>query len=142
MKTKEQYIEKVIHSIDWKKIKSYYRKLGILWEYDIDKETVKRLPSVSDLKSDFRSILTHMLDQDINYISYGSWIVFWERENGTLGDVRVVFRLVDFVFEEDKKSYLSLEERLNKAVEREDYEYAAIIRDEIRSIKIVNINDK
>ncbi len=135
MKTKEQYIEKVIHSIDWKKIKSYYRKLGILWEYDIDKETVKRLPSVSDLKSDFRSILTHMLDQDINYISYGSWIVFWERENGTLGDVRVIFRLVDFVFEEDKKSAAGLQERLNQAVEMEDYEYAAIIRDEIKNIK-------
>ena len=133
MKNRAQYIEKVIHSIDWRKIKSYYRKLGIRWEYQEDKETVQRTPSVADLKDDFRSILSHMLDQDINYISYGSWIVFWDREDGALGDIRVIFRLADFVFEEDKKSAQSLEERLRNAVEREDYEYAAVIRDEIKN---------
>lgn len=133
MKNRAQYIEKVIHSIDWRKIKSYYRKLGIRWEYQEDKETVQRTPSVADLKDDFRSILSHMLDQEINYISYGSWIVFWDREDGALGDIRVIFRLADFVFEEDKKSAQSLEERLRNAVEREDYEYAAVIRDEIKN---------
>ena len=133
MKNRAQYIEKVIHSIDWRKIKSYYRKLGIRWEYQEDKETVHRTPTVADLKDDFRSILSHMLDQDINYISYGSWIIFWDREDGALGDIRVIFRLADFVFEEDKKSAQSLEERLRNAVEREDYEYAAVIRDEIKN---------
>jgi hypothetical protein len=133
MKNRAQYIEKVIHSIDWRKIKSYYRKLGIRWEYQEDKETVQRTPTVADLKDDFRSILSHMLDQDINYISYGSWIIFWDREDGALGDIRVIFRLADFVFEEDKKSAQSLEERLRNAVEREDYEYAAVIRDEIKN---------
>ena len=86
--------------------------------------------------SELISILFSFMHQDINYISYGSWIVFWERESGTLGDVRVIFRLVDFVFEEDKKSAASLQERLNQAVEMEDYEYAAIIRDEIKNIKV------
>jgi len=133
MKNRTQYIEKVIHSIDWRKIKSYYRKLGILWEYQEDKETIKRIPSVADLKNDFRSILSHMLDQDINYISYGSWIIFWDREESDLGDIRVIFRLADFIFEEDKKSAAGLEEKLKQAVEREDYEYAAIIRDEIKN---------
>jgi excinuclease UvrABC helicase subunit UvrB len=133
MKNRTQYIEKVIHSIDWRKIKSYYRKLGIQWEYEEDKETIKRTPSVADLKDDFRSILSHMLDQEIHYISYGSWIVFWEREEGELGDIRVIFRLADFIFEEDKKSAASLEEKLKQAVELEDYEYAAVIRDEIKN---------
>lgn len=133
MKNIAQYIEKVINSIDWRKIKSYYQKLGISWEYQEDKETVQRTPTVADLKEDFRSILSHMLDQDINYISYGSWIVFWDREDGALGDIRVIFRLADFVFEEDTKSAQSLEERLRHAVEREDYEYAAIIRDKIKN---------
>jgi len=136
MKNREQYIEKVIHSIDWRKIKSYYRRLGILWEYDEDKEIVKRVPSVADLRDDFRSILSHMLDQDIDYISYGSWIIFWEREGNSLGDIRVIFRLADFIFEEDKKTAESLEEKLRLAVEKEDYEYAAIIRDEIKNISI------
>lgn len=133
MKNRTQYIEKVIRSIDWRKIKSYYRKLGIHWEYQEDKELIKRSPSVADLKEDFRSILSHMLDQDISYISYGSWIVFWERENDELGDIRVIFRLADFIFEEDKKSAASLQEKLNLAVEQEDYEYAAVIRDEIKN---------
>ena len=136
MKNREHYIEKVIHSIDWRKIKSYYRKLGILWEYDEDKEIVKRIPSVADLRDDFRSILSHMLDQDIDYISYGSWIIFWEREANSLGDIRVIFRLADFIFEEDKKTAESLEEKLRLAVEKEDYEYAAVIRDEIKNISI------
>jgi hypothetical protein len=136
MKNREHYIEKVIHSIDWRKIKSYYRKLGILWEYDEDKEIVKRIPSVADLRDDFRSILSHMLDQDIDYISYGSWIIFWEREGNSLGDIRVIFRLADFIFEEDKKTAESLEEKLRLAVEKEDYEYAAVIRDEIKNISI------
>jgi hypothetical protein len=74
-----------------------------------------------------------MLDQDINYISYGSWIIFWDREESDLGDIRVIFRLADFIFEEDKKSAAGLEEKLKQAVEREDYEYAAIIRDEIKN---------
>jgi hypothetical protein len=142
MKSRDLYIDKVVRTIDWRKIKSYYRKLGIHWEYQEGDETRRKTPSIADLKEDFKSLLSHMLVQDIGYISYGSWIVFWDREEEDLGDIRVIFRLADFVFEEDKKSYLSLEERLNKAVEREDYEYAAIIRDEIRSIKIENINDK
>ena len=135
MKSQDHYIDKVVRTIDWRKIKSYYRKLGIHWEYQDGDETHRKTPTVADLKEDFRALLNHMLVQDIGYISYGSWIVFWDREEGGLGDIRVIFRLADFVFEEDKKSYLSLKERLDKAVEREDYEYAAIIRDEINSIK-------
>ena len=134
MKSQDHYIDKVVRTIDWRKIKSYYRKLGIHWEYQDGDETHRKTPTVADLKEDFRALLNHMLVQDIGYISYGSWIVFWDREEGGLGDIRVIFRLADFVFEEDKKSYLSLKERLDKAVEREDYEYAAIIRDEINSI--------
>jgi hypothetical protein len=74
-----------------------------------------------------------MLDQDINYISYGSWIIFWDREEGELGDIRVIFRLADFIFEEDKTSAENLQEKLRHAVETEDYEYAAIIRDELKN---------
>ena len=135
MKSQDHYIDKVVRTIDWRKIKPYYRKLGIHWEYQDGDETHRKTPTVADLKEDFRALLNHMLVQDIGYISYGSWIVFWDREEGGLGDIRVIFRLADFVFEEGKKSYLSLKERLDKAVEREDYEYAAIIRDEINSIK-------
>ena len=133
MKSQDLYIDKVVRTIDWKKIKSYYRKLGIQREYQEGEDTLRKTPTANDLKEDFKSLLNHMLVQDINYISYGSWIVFWEREDYSFGDIRVIFRLADFIFEEDKKSKKCLQERLQKAVEKEDYEYAAIIRDEIEN---------
>lgn len=135
MKDKVLYIDKVIHSIDWDKIKSYYHKLGIQWSYQNDNETISHSPSISELKEDLRSILLHMLEQDISYISYGNWIIFWDREEDNLGDIRVIFRIADFVFEEDNISE-SLENKLAKAIENEDYEYAAIIRDEIKKMNI------
>ena len=121
--------ERVIQSINWRKIKSYHRQLNILWEFEEDKEIVKRIPTVSELKDELRSIFEHVLGEDLSYISYGSWIIFWDREEGISGDIRVIFRLADFIFEEDKKNRKSLEVALEKAIEKEDYEYAAEIRD-------------
>jgi hypothetical protein len=121
--------EKVIQSINWQKIKTYHKKLDIRWEIENDKEILKKIPSVNELRQDLRSIFDHMLTEDLSYISYGNWIIFWDREDGLSGDIRVIFRLADFVFEEDKKSRHSLEKSLELAIEKEDYEYAAEIRD-------------
>lgn len=129
MKHYSDAVEKIIRSIDWRKIKSYHRKLSILWEFHEDSEVIKRLPYVNELKNELRSIFDHMLSEDLNYISYGNWIIFWDREDKTTGDIRVIFRLADFVFEEDKNSRLTLELALEKAIEKEDYEHAAVIRD-------------
>ena len=136
-----QYVvafERVMQSIDWRKIKSYHKNNNILWEITDDKETFKRLPSVSELRNELHSIFDHMLLENLNYISYGSWIIFWDREDGSIGDIRVIFRLAEFVFEEDKKSRGALEKALAKAVEKEDYEYAAEIRDALNKKAIRN----
>lgn len=122
-------IDRIINAIDWKKIKDYHKKLGIYWEYVVDKETVRKLPTVADLKDELRSLIRHMKDENLNYISYGSWVVFWERNDEAVGDIRVIFRLADFHFEENRDSRESLEEALRKAIEKEDYEYAAKIHD-------------
>lgn len=121
--------EKVIQSINWRKIKSYHKKLNILWEVEDDKQIIKRVPNAGELKEELRSIFEHMLTENLSYISYGSWIIFWDREDSITGDIRVIFRLADFIFEEDKVSRKSLEEALAKAIEKEDYENAAEIRD-------------
>ena len=97
-------INRIIDAIDWKKIKDYHRKLGIYWEYVVDKETVRKLPTVADLKDELRSIIRHMKDENLNYISYGSWVVFWERDKESIGDIRVIFRLADFHFEENRNT--------------------------------------
>jgi hypothetical protein len=121
--------EKVIQSINWRKIKTYHKKLNILWEVEDDKQIIKRVPTVGELRNELRSIFEHMLSQDLAYISYGNWIIFWDREESISGDIRAIFRIADFIFEEDKKSLASLEIALAKAVENEDYENAAKIRD-------------
>ena len=121
--------EKVIQSINWPKIKTYHKKLDIRWEIEDDKQIFKKIPTVNELRQDLRSIFDHMLTENLSYISYGNWIIFWDREDGLSGDIRAIFRLVDFVFEEDKKSRRSLEKSLERAIEKEDYEYAAEIRD-------------
>lgn len=121
--------EKVIQSIDWRKIKSYHKNNNILWEIEDDKETLKRLPSVAELRDELRSIFAHMISEDLHYISYGSWIIFWDREENTIGSIRVIFRLAEFILEEDKRSKRALEKALARAVESEDYENAAVFRD-------------
>jgi hypothetical protein len=121
--------EKVIQSVNWRKIKSYHKKLEIYWEVEIDKEIIKRIPTVIELRQELRSIFEHMLEENLSYISYGNWIIFWDREEGDVGNIRAIFRLADFVFEEDKKSRKSLEKALALAIENEEYEYAAELRD-------------
>jgi len=132
MKDYKQAIGKVIASIDWRKIKSYHAKLGIKWEYEIDKEIVKKVPSIPELREELSSILNHMAEERLDYISYGSWVVFWDVETH---EIRVIFRLADFSFEEaSKPKKEKLEIALQKAVDSEDYEYAAVIRDEINNM--------
>jgi len=128
----DKTISRIINAIDWRKIKGYHKKLGILWEFNDDKQIIRRVPTIRELQDEFRSIVSHMNEQNINYISYGNWVVFWDRDSGSIGDIRVIFRLVDFHFEENRNSRESLEEALRKAVEKEDYEYAAILRDTLR----------
>jgi UvrB/uvrC motif len=122
-------INRIINAIDWSKVKSYHKKLGIFWEIENGKDTVKRLPTVGELKDELRSIIYHMYEENLSYISYGSWVIFWERNDYSIGDIRVIFRIADFHFEENTNDRKSLEEALQKAIEKEDYEYAAVIRD-------------
>lgn len=124
-------INRVIGMIDWTKIKSYHKKLGIVWEFNYDKECVRRTPNIPELKEELISLLNHMNEEDLNYISHGNWVVFWDKENSSIGDIRVIFRIVDFHFEENKESREVLEAALQQAIEREDYEYAAILRDSL-----------
>jgi len=123
-----QTINKVVSSIDWKKIKSYHAKIGIKWEYVIDKEIAYKVPSIPELKSELASILHHMAEEKLDYISHGSWVIFWEID---AGDIRVIFRIADFSFEDYTGTKQSLEADLKNAVDSEDYEVAAVIRDKI-----------
>jgi hypothetical protein len=128
----KEAIETVIQSISWSKIKSYHKKINLYWEFEENNSIIKRIPNIKELQEELRGIFKHMLDKDLDYISYGNWIIFWDREE-SIGDIRVIFRLADFMFEEDTVSRKSLEVALNKAIEKEDYEKAAEIRDALNS---------
>ena len=79
-----------------------------------------------------------MYNEKLTYISYGNWVIFWENQEDTkIGDIRIVFRLADFVFE-SSNTRERLETALNQAIENENYEYAAKLRDEINKEKQTN----
>ena len=69
-----------------------------------------------------------MAEEKLDYISHGSWVIFWEID---AGDIRVIFRIADFSFEDYTGTKQSLEADLKNAVDSEDYEVAAVIRDKI-----------
>lgn len=127
-------INRIISTIQWRKIKSFHKKLNILWEFENEEgeDPIQRVPTVLELKDELKSLLRYMKDEDCDYLSYGNWIIFWERGEGEIGDIRVIFRLADFQYQENPESKDSLEDALQKAIENEDYEYAAIIRDTLQ----------
>lgn len=138
MNAPKNAINSIIHSIDWRKIKTYHKKLNITWEFEVDKEIVEKIPTVNELKDDLRKILEHMCVEDLTYISYGNWIVFWENKESTkVGDIRLIFRLADFIFESSQPKE-RLQSALSQALENEDYESAAKLRDEINKEKQTN----
>jgi len=135
MVTPDKLITGVILSINWKSIKAFHKKLGIYWIFEKeDGETIERIPTVSELKEDLKQILGHMHNESITYISYGNWVIFWDIEDNGAGDIRVIFRLADFIIENGTAKE-RLEIALNKAIEDEDYESAAILRDKLKKEK-------
>jgi hypothetical protein len=128
-------IDRIVNAIDWRKIKDYHKRLNILWEFVEDKQTVQRIPTIPELRSELRSIIFYMSEANLDYISYGSWVLFWDRDKGEVGDIRAIFRLADFHFEENANSVSTLEDALQRALEKEDYESAAAIRDTLQKKK-------
>ena len=127
-------INRIISTIQWRKIKSFHKKLNILWEFENEKgeDPIQRIPTVLELKDELKSLLRYMKEEDCDYLSYGNWVIFWDRGEGEIGDIRVIFRLADFQYQENPETKDSLEDALQKAIENEDYEYAAIIRDTLQ----------
>ncbi|NBO21757.1 hypothetical protein EBU94_00230 [bacterium] len=123
----DRTINRIITTIDWKKIKSYHKKLGIVWEFiEESGETIQRTPNVSELRSELISLLQHLQNEKLNYISHGNWIIFTDN-----GDIRVIFRLADFHIENDDNPE-KLKAALQEAIDSENYEYAAVLRDTLQ----------
>lgn len=135
MITPDKIIMSVILSVNWKSIKAFHKKLGITWIFENDNgDIIERIPTVGELKDDLKKILTHMNLEEITYISYGNWVIFWDMDNHEAGDIRVIFRLADFIVE-NGNTQERLELALANAIESEDYESAAMLRDKLKKEK-------
>ena len=140
-------LEQIMGKIDWDSIQDYHEKLNILWDIENNKGAIEpRVPTVNDIQSELSALITYMFDNRIDYLAYGNWVIFCDEETPDY-EVRVIFRLADYVFKDndaeenytpfpyDKTSLVrDLSSKLDCAVKDEDYELAAYLRDEIRSI--------
>ena len=152
-------IESVISRIDWTSIRKYHKKLNIFWEIEGQNQKQLKIPTEKDLQDELRSILQYMYEEKVDYMSYSHWVIFWNMDENLheehLGQIRVIFRISDYTFTEDAKTHQdfrknlsqldinNLEKLLSRAIEEEDYENAAIIRDSIIDlIKCTETNGK
>lgn len=148
MKKTNKY-NKILDKINWDLILEYHNKLKIYWDVqDEDGTTRTRVPKLSDLKSEVKSLLNYMFNNGYETISYGNWIIFRDTDNlDEMGKVRIVFRIVDLTFidEEDELVFNTsfeleyLEEQLESAIIEENYEFAAVLRDRIHKYKMTDV---
>lgn len=136
-------IQTILDSLNWEEIQDYHNKLNILWDIQKEDGTKKTtVPSVFDIKEELNELLQYVTSENLDYLSYGNWIIFAEED-----EFRVVFRLNDWVFKRNtiKESipyhvpFISLdkdelENTLERALKVEDYELAAELRDAIHKI--------
>jgi hypothetical protein len=140
---KSTMIQTILDSLNWEEIQDYHNKLNILWDIQKEDGTKKTtVPSVFDIKEELNELLQYVTSENLDYLSYGNWIIFAEED-----EFRVVFRLNDWVFKRNtiKESipyhvpFISLdkdelENTLERALKVEDYELAAELRDAIHKI--------
>lgn len=144
-------LDKIVNGIDWDTVYDYHKKLNILWDIkNKDGSIDTRIPAIDDLREELLQLIVYMDDNDCDYLSYGTWVIFWETDDpNKLGEIRIIFRLGDYVisdternpkdgnyipFPENGDSLKYLKTQLEDAIDEEDYELAALIRDEIQDL--------
>ena len=144
-------IEKVISSLNWKNILDYHQQLNILWDFtDKNGNSEAKIPTIKDIQSELYSLLTFMIEEELNYYCYGNWNIFIEHGDDIFSSdcVKVIFGISNCKYlidsEDDLYNHtpfidineikMLLESKLNKAIAKEDFEAAAILRDSISNL--------
>ncbi len=172
-KTSKQLIEKVISSLNWDSIfeVNKYFKIGI-GEGAIAIPGIKRKSfsdglSKSDFKSELRSILKHVISNNLSEFFYGSWIIIWsdgewdvEMDEPDMADAKIGFSMdssLEVIYspqrvfvtsghkEElpvDESDMNRLESMLKDALDSEKYELASKIKEIINLQKEGSDEDK
>ena len=144
----EKGIIDIIGNIDWIEIKSFYHKLNITWEFPTDDGSEHRIPEISEVQRELVLLLNYMRERNIQQLTYGNWVIFWNSHDLKIGEIRVIFKLTDTYMSEkgidstifpgvdvEKLDLDNLQELLDDAITAENFEKAAELRDKIRNFK-------
>jgi hypothetical protein len=157
-KENTKLIEKTISSLDWNSIFDS----GKVFKFGVG-EDVTTIPGIkkkkfseeitkNEYKSELKSLLKYVVENDVSELRYGPWMIFWfngewdleeyEEEDSFLGSsIEVIYSpqricLANIMGKNENKieesDFDRLENMLNKAIDSENYELASKIRDVIK----------
>ena len=136
-------IKEAVESIDWKKIMYFHNALNIQWQIEEDDgNIIERAPSEEEVRDELQQLLKFAVEKNLKVLDYGNWIVYWSDGETTKLDnikgavIEIIFSSDSyFVNTEDTKDTLDdLNKKMRIAIEEEDYESAALLRDKIKKI--------
>lgn len=136
-------IKDSIDAIDWKKIMCYHKALNIQWQIEEESgNIIERLPSLKEIQEELIQLLKFAIEKDLKVLDYGNWIIYWSNEkaegfeSGAL--IEIIFSLDSYMVLDDtvvpQEILDELNEKMQVAIDKEDYEEAALIRDKIKKI--------
>jgi protein-arginine kinase activator protein McsA len=141
----DKMISNVIRNINWSRIKHFHHILDLKWQFpDTKGHIVERHPTVTELKEELKTLINFAIKQKEKTFQKDLWLIEWdckEKEGSSPSySLEVFFVLEEAVSVETgnkelPKNVNELESRLNEAVEHENFELAAEIRDLITSLK-------
>lgn len=136
-------IKDSIDAIDWKKIMYYHKALNIQWQIEEESgNIIERLPRLKEIQEELIQLLKFAIEKDLKVLDYGNWIIYWSNEkaegfeSGAL--IEIIFSLDSYMVSDDtvipQEILDELNEKMQVAIDKEDYEEAALIRDKIKKI--------
>lgn len=141
----EKMISTIIRNMNWSRIKHFHHLLDLKWQFQDNKgNIVERFPTITELKDELKTLIKFAMIEKEKSIETGNWLIKWdfiEEENKTPNfTLEVFFVLEDAISIEtnikdySKDSLPKLEDQLKSAVDSENFEEAAKIRDIISSL--------
>lgn len=144
--SQEKMVQDVVKAINWNRIKYFHHIFGIKWQFQ-EKEgfIAERFPTISDLKEELRTLLRFAMSKNTPVLEYGNWLILWTNEDlakkqGTEGArLEAIFSLEDSIAldtsSQDLESIEATKMKMEEAVNKEDYEKAAKLRDRINILE-------
>jgi hypothetical protein len=149
--TDNKYINSVINKISWKTIRDYYAVNKIEWNFlNENQETIKKIPSIVDLQNDFINAANMLISKNLTSMDYGNWVLFWTnpelaKEIGIHSAQLEAFFVLTGALTNNLETLsskdLSLEdlnEKMQLALDEEDYIMAGQIKKQIEQIEKTN----